>query len=263
MATRCAHSARWEPSFDQTDAYESPPLWVDGRFVAMPSVRGPQNASVGLCLLPKAASSRLKMYVFAALEMRGYPVGPDWNACPHRQRLPPVVAPPATAYLIVRHPLMRLASAWREITRRGFWHRLPRAVARRPNVTFELALRAIMATPPMALDLHLRPLLHMCGILGGRRYTILHYENWNATTRTLQAHFAPTLPPLRYRASGTLPRAHHLYSRSLAREANRFFEGDLVVGQYEKWMPGESVRWGPSHPRLRDDKLVQRLPSRC
>lgn len=247
MATRCAHSAAWAPHWDDTTAFASVPFWADGRFAALPSVaRGPQNASIGLCLLPKAASSRVKRYVFAALERRGVVVGPDWRECPHKQWLPPAIAPSATAYLIARHPLMRLASAWREITRRGFWHRLPPSVARRPNVTFAVALRAIMATPPMALDLHLRPLLHMCGILGGRRYTILHFENWNATTRTLQTHFAPHLPPIRYRASHTLAHAHHLYTRALAGLANRWAEADLLLGGYAPWLPGENVRWGAS-----------------
>ncbi len=257
MTTRCAHSAAWTPRWDETTAFAPVPFFVDGRYAVLPSALR-ANASVALCLLPKAASSRIKRFVFAALARRGLSTGPDWNECPHRQRLPPVIAPPTTAYLIVRHPLMRLASSWREIVRRGFGHRLPRAVARQSNVTFERALRAIMATPAMQLDIHLRPLLHMCGILSGRRYTILHFEDWNATTRTLQAHFAPTLPPLRFRASGTLARAHHLYSRALARAANAWAQADLLVGRYAPWLPGEDVRWGASSSPHTHDRLVKR-----
>ena len=249
--TRCAHSAAWEPHWDDTTRYESLPFFVDGRFAALPSAPSGRKRSIGLCLLPKAASSRIKRYLFHAFESRGIAVGPDYDDCPHRQRLPLVLAPPTTAYLLVRHPLHRLASAWREIIRRGFWHRLPARVAA-PNVSFAVALRAIMGAPPMALNLHVRPLFHMCGLLGGRRYQLLHYEDWNDTTRTLQAHFAPTLPPLQFRASGTLARAHHLYTRDLARSANDWGEADLFLGQYAPWLPGEAIRWGQqAHERLR------------
>ena len=247
----CTHSARWQPSFDDTTAYTAPPIWVDGRFAALPSVRGGQNDSVGLCLLPKAASSRVKKYVFAALKSQGVAVGPDWRDCPHRQPLPPVAAPPSTGYLIFRHPLLRLASAWREITRRRLWHRLPHRVAT-PNATFAVALRAIMATRDwMTINIHLRPALFQCGLLHGRRYRILHYEDWEGLTSVLAAHFAPTLPRLQYRASGTLARAHGLYSKDLATKANKFFEGDLLIGQYEPWYAGQNVTFGPSHPQLR------------
>ena len=248
---RCAHSTAWQPRWDDTTRYESLPYFVDGRFAALPSAPPGRKRSIGLCLLPKAASSRIKRYLFHALASRGIAIGSDYHECPHRQRLPPVLTAPTVAFLIVRHPLMRLASAWREIIRRGFWHRLP-ARAAAPNVSFAVALRAIMGTPPMALNLHLRPLFHMCGLLGGRRYQLLHYEDWNDTTRTLQAHFAPALPPLQYRASGTLARAHHLYTRDLARAANEWAEADLYLGQYAPWLPGEAIRWGQqAHERLR------------
>ena len=261
MTSPCVHSAHWRSSFDDTTAFSSPPIWVDGRYAALPSVRGAQNASVGLCLLPKAASSRVKRYVWASLERRGFSIGLDYEDCPHRQPLIAGLAWPSKAFLIVRHPLLRLASAWREIQRRSFWHRLPRAVAR-PNTTFGAALRAIMATrDPSVLNLHLRPALFQCGILAGRRYRILHYEDWEGLTSVLAAHFAPTLPRLQYRASGTLERAHGLYSRDLARAVNRWAEPDLTLASYGVWYPGESVRWGPSHPRLRADRLLQRLPS--
>lgn len=262
----CTHSAAWRPHWDETTRHEALHFFADGRFAALPSVppvpsvhNGSRNSStsVGLCLLPKAASSRIKRYVFAALDRRGVAVGANWNECPHRQRLPPVLTAPTTAYLVVRHPLMRLASAWREIARRGFWHRLPHA-ARRPNATFALALRAIIATPPMVLNLHLRPLMHMCGLLGGRRYTLLYYEDWNTTVRTLQAHFAPDQPRLEYRASHTLAHAHHLYSRDLARAANAWAEADLGLGQYAPWQPGEAVRWGAAARQQAQLRLVSR-----
>jgi len=250
MTSLCMHSARWRPSWDDTTSYATLPYWVDARYAALPSVRGGQNASVGLCLLPKAASSRVKRYVWASLERRGVAVGPDWRECPHRQPLPPVVAPPSTAYVVVRHPLIRLASALREVARRGLWHRLPPPLGV-PNVSFAVAVRALMETSPMGTNIHFRSLLHACGLLSGRRYTLLYYEDWNTTTRVLAAHFAPALPPLRYRASGTLARAHGLYSRDLARATNHWAEPDLILASYAPWMPGESVRWGPSHPRLR------------
>ena len=259
MSLPCVHTAKWHPSWDDTTSYHAVPFWVDGRFAALPSVLYGNASPVGLCLLPKAASSRVKRYVFAALERRGVAVGPDWRECPHRQPLIGGLVAPSTAYMLIRHPLLRLASAFRELTRRGLWHRLPRRVAT-PNVTFEVALRAVMATPPMALNLHLRPLLHTCGILNGRSYTILHYEDWAGLTSVLAAHFAPALPPLQYRASGTLARAHGLYSQDLATRANAWAEGDLVVGQYAPWYPGLNVTFGPSHPRLRADRLVQRVP---
>ena len=244
MAAQCAHSRQWTPELDATTRYDAPLTWVDGRFVGLPSVRGGRNGgAVGVCVLPKAASSQIKRHVFAALEMRGVAVGPDAQTCPHRQPVPPIAAPPSAAYLIVRHPLLRLASAWREIARRHLWHRLPRAVAR-PNATFEVALRAIMTTrDPMHIDIHFRPVLHMCGILGGRRYKLLRFEEWNATARTLQALLAPELPPIPYRASGTVERAHHLYSRETARAANRWAEADLALTGYLPWLPGEDVRW--------------------
>ena len=258
--TRCAHSAAWQPHWDDTTRYEALPYFVDGRFAALPAAqpRGRSPAAVGICVLPKAASSRIKRHLFHALASRGIAIGADWNECPHRQRLPPVLTAPTVAFLIVvRHPLMRLASAWREIIRRGFWHRLPPRVAT-PNATFAVALRAIMATPPMALNLHLRPLLHMCGLLGGRRYSILWYEDWNETARTLQAHLAPDQPPLQYRASHTLAHAHHLYSRDLARAANAWAEADLALGQYAPWLPGEAVRWGAAARQQAHDWLVSR-----
>ena len=259
MTSTCVHSAHWRPSWDDTTSHESLPYWVDGRYAALPSLRGARNASVGLCVLPKAASSRVKRYVFAALKTQGIAVGPDWRDCPHRQPLPPVTAPPSTAYVLVRHPLLRIASAWREVVRRGLWHRLPPPLGV-PNVSFTIAVRALVQTPPMAINIHFRPLLHMCGLLHARRYKLLYYEDWNTTTSVLAAHFAPTLPRLQYRASGTLERAHGLYSRDLARAVNRWAEPDLTLASYAPWMPGESVRWGPSHSHLHNDRLLQRLP---
>jgi hypothetical protein len=245
MAAQCAHSRQWTVALDDTTRYDAPSIWVDGRYAALP-VRAGQNASVGLCLLPKAASSRLKRYVFATLKRRGFPIGPDYNECPHRQPLVAGLAPPIRAYAVVRHPLMKLASAWREVVRRGLWHRLPRRVAT-PNATFEVALRAIMTTrDPMQINIHFRPLLHMCGLLGGRRYQLLRFEEWDATMRTLQALFAPELPPIPYRASGTAERAHHLYSRETARATNRWAEADLALAGYFPWLPGEDVRWVPA-----------------
>ena len=241
MTSACVHSARWRPNWDDTTSYEALPYWVDGRFAALPSVRGAQNASVGLCVLPKVASSRIKRFVWTALKRRGFVVGPDADRCPHRQPLIGNLAPPSATYLILRHPLMRVVSAWREIQRRAFWHRLPRAVAR-PNTTFGAALRAIMATrDPAALNLHLRPIIFNCGILNGRRYRILRYEQWDETTRVLQAHFAPHQPPMQYRASGTFARAHNLFSRALAQSANAWAEADLWLGGYAAWLPGQNV----------------------
>jgi len=234
----------WRPSWDDDTTSATPPThYVDARFTIWPSRR--TNHTLGLCLLPKAGSTTLKRALFAALARRGLPVRGDYLECPHRQ---PVVVPnlaaPARAYLIARHPSMRLASAYREIARRGLWWRLPNG---RPNTTFAQAVEAIVATPdPMRLDLHLRPALYTCGILQHRTYTVLRYEDWEGLVATLKHDFA--LRDIQYRASGTEERAHRMYSLTLAERVNRWSEPDRLLLGYDPWLPGQSISWRSASP---------------
>lgn len=231
----------WRPEWELTTSGLVPTHYVDARFTVWPTTKH-ENVSVGLCLLPKAGSSTLKRALFAALVRQGIrAVRPDFDLCPHRQPAIANLVAPARAFIIVRHPSMRLASAYREIARRGLWHRLP---TQRPNTSFAALVRALVTTPPMQLDLHLRPVLYTCGLVSGQTYTVLRYENWTGLVATLKRDFA--LRDLGYRASGTEERAHLLYSRALAQQVNTWSRLDRQLLGYDPWLPGQSISWNAS-----------------
>lgn len=137
---------------------------------------------------------------------------------------------------------MRMMSAFHEVVARKFWLRLPQ-VAQVANVTFTQAVRAITETDPMDVNPHFRSLLYMCGILGGRRYEALRFEDWDRLAQTFASHFAPSQPSLAFRESGTLERANRAYTSELATRVNRWSAPDLTLFHYAPWMPGEAVRW--------------------
>lgn len=229
----------------ETLAFKAPDYIVDGRFFALPTVKrgsgGVSNTSLGICLTPKAGSSALMLYLFGTLVRRGVRIGPSWRTCPHSQpALHDLLLPPTKSYMVVRHPSMRIMSAFHEVVVRKLWLRLPQVV---PNATFSQAVRAITETHPMAMNPHFRSLLYMCGIVGGRRYETLHFEDWGRLAQAFASHFAPSQPPLPFRESGTLERANRAYTRELAIRVNRWSTPDLTLFHYAPWMPGEEVRW--------------------
>lgn len=227
----------WRPEWELTTLATVPTHYVDARFTVWPTKR--PNTSVGLCLLPKAGSSTLKRALFAALVRQRVPVRPDFDVCPHRQPAVANLATPARAYIFVRHPSTRLASAYREVARRGLWHRLP---TQQPNTSFAAAVHSIVRAPdPMRLNLHFRPVLHTCGLLEGKTYTVLRYEDWDGLVAVLKRDFA--LRDVQYRASGTEQRAHRMYTRALAQTVNEWSQLDRLLLGYDAWLPGQSISW--------------------
>ena len=189
-----------------------------------------------LCMqVTKCASSEIKRYVFGALARRGVALQDDWMACPHNQPAFHDLSPPTRGYMLVRHPLLRLLSGYEEVRKRVFWHRLPQVA---PNASFERVVHALSRAPPQELNAHFRPMWATCGLKMGRRYTLLRVEEWSKMAHTLQTHFAPNQPALRFRDSGVLLRANSLYTHELAEVANRWARLDLTMFGYKPWFPG-------------------------
>ena len=222
-------------AWDDTTRFEAPDRLVDGRpfLVPAPSDDAP-GASVALCLTPKAASTTIKRHVLQSLAERGVPLQADWKRCPHGQpAFRGLNATPVTSLMVVRHPLARLASAYDEVVRRGFWHRLPQVV---PNATFAQVVYALSRAPPRQINAHFRPLWLTCGLVGGRRYAqTLKYEQWDALAEVLRRDVAPGLPRLAFsrdpRASDTRSRA--LYATpELVSLSNQWARTDLRLFGY-------------------------------
>ena len=204
-------------------------------------VPDPHNAtaSVALCLCTKTASTSIKRHVLSSLDRRGIPLESDWHTCPHGHPALRGLPTPQHAFIVVRNPLLRLASGYEEVARRSFWHRLPQVP---PNASFARVVHAVARTPPSELNPHFRPQWLMCGLVGGRRYTeILKYEDWNHLMRVLTRHVTTNIPPLPFRDTGALARADRLYTRELAEVANRWAHTDLDLFGYEPWWPGQSA----------------------
>ena len=234
-------------AWDETTLYEAPSRIVDGRPFSVPAPPARRddaatNASVLLCLTPKAASTAIKRLVLAELAARGVPLQRDWRECPHgHPSFRGLPSPPVTSLMVVRHPLLRLASAYEEIRMRGFWHRLAGVVA--PNATFAQLVSALARVSPRRLNAHLRPLWLTCGLVGGRRYEhVLRFEDWPTLARAVQRFVAPSQPLLEYRETGALARANALYTRDLASRVNSWARLDLNLFGYVPWWPGEAVR---------------------
>ena len=223
-----------------------PDLMVDSRPFVLPTVLA--NVSVTLCLVPKAASTSIKRWLFGTLRARGYAFAPDSWECAHPQPALRGLPEPTASLMVVRHPAMRLASAWLEIRARNFAWRLPPHVA--PNASFAETVHALVRTPPMQINPHLRPLLYTCGILSGRRYRVLRYEEWPRLAATLAGHFAPSpaAPPLAFRGSTTThEHASRLYTPALAQRVSTWAAADVRLFGYLPWRPGEPVRMRADH----------------
>ena len=256
----CNHGHKNLHAWDQTTQFELPTRLVDGRpfLVPVPQPLEGANASVSLCLTAKAASTSIKLHVLQDLAARGVPLESDWRACPHGHPAFRGLDPaPVTSLMVVRHPSLRLASAYDEIRRRGFWHRLSGVVP--PNASFAKLVDALERTPPRRLNAHLRPMWLTCGLFGGRRYAhVLKYERWSELAKALRTHVAPSQPPLEFRAAGALARANALYTPKLAKRVNAWARTDLALFGYAPWLPGEAVRWGPDARQQAHDWLVNR-----
>ena len=181
MADPCNRRHRNQHQYDSTLDASLPDLMVDARPFVLPTVLA--NVSVTLCLVPKAASTSIKRWLFGTLRARGHAFAPDMWECAHSQPALRGLPEPTASLMVVRHPAMRLASAWLEIRARNFAWRLPPHVA--PNASFAETVHALVRTPPMQINPHLRPLLYTCGILSGRRYRVLRYEEWPRLAATL------------------------------------------------------------------------------
>lgn len=219
---------------------------IDGRIFLLPSASQTKtntsnsNKSTGICLTAKGGSTTLKRYLLGVLERRGVQLLKDWSACPHGHPAFRGLAPPTKSYMVVRHPAHRLVSAYHEVQTRGFWWRLPRGLE--PNASFSSAVSALVQTSPRAINHHFRPLYMQCGLLSGRSYEILRYEQWDHLARTLADHFAPSQPPLAFREGSTRALADQMYTMELARLVNRWSKKDLTFFNYLPWLPTEAVR---------------------
>tara|TARA_B110000858_G_scaffold121172_2_gene138290 strand:+ start:515 stop:1054 length:540 start_codon:yes stop_codon:yes gene_type:complete len=115
--------------------------------------------------------------MWQTLEMRGIPICNGWRTTIHSIPALPLLMRPTQAFMVVRNPALRLASAWLEIERKNFWYRLPGFNATRlVNVTFEHTLRRMITTRHIELNEHVRPMIYMCGLVGGVEYSVLKLE---------------------------------------------------------------------------------------
>ena len=75
---------------------------VDARPFVLPTVQA--NVSVTLCLVPKAASTSIKLWLFGTLRARGYAFAPDLWECVHSQPALRGLPEPTASLMVVRHP---------------------------------------------------------------------------------------------------------------------------------------------------------------
>jgi len=213
---------------------------VDNLPFLVPQSRTGNATVAALCLTTKAASTSILRHVLGSAERRGIPLEARWFECPHGHGvIAHGLAPPRTlSFMVVRHPLFRLMSAYEEVRAKGLWHRLPRA---QPNVSFAHAVHQLVNTPPKQVNVHFRALWATCGLMSGRRYDILRYENWGRLSRVLALHFAPNQPLLAFHDTDALARANQLYTHELAALANRWTRVDFAMFGYAPWWPGEPL----------------------
>lgn len=198
-------------------------------------------ASLMICLVPKAASTSIKRWLWQTLEMRGIPICSTWRTTIHNIPVLSLPMRPTNAFMVVRHPALRLASAWFEIERKNFWFRLPGLSAtRRVNFSFEHTLRRMITTHPGELNEHLRPMIYMCGLVGGRGYNVLKLEEldtWGGKLALLVGAPDPLTEKLLVHASTSA--VARLYSTpEIVRLVDIFTAADRNFFKYEPYEVG-------------------------
>lgn len=241
--TRAASDVRlWSDTTNASFAHR----WVDNRPFLLPDPTD-HNASLSICVVTKTASTATKRLLLAQIASTGVVLEHDWRRCPHGHLAFPGLSPsPSESIMVVRHPLHRLASAYHEIVRARFWHRLlPLAP---PNATFDRLVHALVRTRDLLVpNPHYRPLVATCGLMRGMTYTtLLRFEDPVGMANALRRHLAPSQPKLKLRPMNvSMTRARRLYSSvALARMTNRYYKQDLFAFGYRSWLPSDAqVRW--------------------
>ena len=216
------------------------PFFFDGTPVPLPAASDGQW--VTLCLLPKAGSTALKSAIVAGLGDRGYTFdldGSDGCRSVHCAALPYTlpgadVFDQALAYMIVRHPVVRLLSGYldRTLVRAQELH----------NTTFERFVDIIVGSLPEELNPHYRLQSSQCGV-GLKRYTIYQLERiveWrDALFRTLgiegRLQMLDVISHHTPRSRPTEQLVREYYTDALLAKVNAWAQADMKRFGYMPW----------------------------
>ena len=143
------------------------PFFFDGTPVPLPADNDGQWITV--CLLPKSGSTAIKRAIITGLSDRGYAFDLEQHSgcrSVHCAALPYTLPgsdafDQAPAYMIVRHPVVRLLSGWLDSEQ---------------NITFESLVNAVIQAVPEELNPDYRLQSDQCGVRL-KQYTILKLES--------------------------------------------------------------------------------------